>query len=159
MTISTFCSIFNIVSPCIPASNLEWRSQKCYNIVMKLCKYCNKYFPESDFGIAGTIRDKTYRRLKCKFCYSKTKKLLKEKYQKILDAYKIKNGCVKCGIKDHRVLEFHHKSDKKFSIAYARYNHFGIERVRNEIKKCVVICANCHRILHYGTAWTHDGKY
>ncbi len=124
---------------------------------MKLCKYCNEYYSESDFGVAGTIGNKTYRRLKCRFCYAKTKKLLVEKYQKILDDYKKKNGCIKCRIKDHRVLEFHHTSNKKFSIGSARYNHFGIERVKKEIEKCVVICANCHRIIHYGQAWKHDG--
>lgn len=124
---------------------------------MKLCRYCNKSYPESDFGIALSTSKKVYRRLKCRYCYSKTKKILVEKYQKVLDDYKIKNGCIKCGIKDYRVLEFHHLSNKEFSIGNARYNHFGIDRVRKEIKKCVVICANCHRILHYGQAWKHNG--
>lgn len=124
---------------------------------MKLCKYCKKYYPESDFGVALSTDKKIYRRLKCRFCYSNTKKLLVRKYQKVLNDYKKQNGCIKCGTKDHRVLEFHHTSDKEFSIGTARYNHFGIERVKKEIKKCVVICANCHRIIHYGHPWRHKG--
>jgi hypothetical protein len=124
---------------------------------MKLCKYCNKYYSESDFGVARTIGKKTYRRLKCRFCYAKTKKLLVEKYQKILDNYKTEKGCIKCGNKDYRVLDFHHTSKKDFTIGTARYNHFGIERVEKEIKKCVVVCANCHRIIHYKD-WRHFNR-
>ena len=56
--------------------------------VMKLCKYCNEYYPESDFGVAGTIRNKVYRRLKCRYCFNNDKKLLKAKYQKFLNDYK-----------------------------------------------------------------------
>ena len=137
--------------------NLDYRSQRYYNIRMKLCKYCNKYYSESDFGVALSTPKKIYRRLKCRFCYGKTKKILVEKYQKILDKYKIKSGCIKCGTKDHRVLDFHHTANnKEFSIGSARYNHFGIERVKKEIEKCVVVCANCHRIIHYGKIWKHD---
>ena len=138
--------------------NLVCCSQRYYNILMKLCKYCNKRYRELDFGVALSTPKKIYRRLKCRFCYGKTKKLLIEKYQKILDDYKIENGCMKCKTKDHRVLEFHHTSNnKEFSIGTARYNHFGIERVKKEIEKCVVICANCHRIIHYKQNWKHNG--
>ncbi|MCX6765012.1 MAG: hypothetical protein NT148_00530 [Candidatus Nealsonbacteria bacterium] len=128
-------------------------------VVMKLCKYCNKYYKESDFGIAATTPKKTYRRLKCRYCYYKTKRLLIEKYQKYLNNYKEDRGCFKCGNKDHRVLEFHHLRDKKFTIGYAYYCHFGMERVKEEIKKCAVICANCHKIVHYKQPWAHGKGY
>ena len=133
--------------------NLEYRSQKDYNRIMKLCKYCNKYYSELDFGVAGTIGNKTYRRLKCRYCFNNAKKLLREKYQKFLNDYKEKYGCHKCGTKDYRVLEFHHLRDKRFTIGYAAYNHIGFEKVKKEIKKCAVVCANCHRIIHYKQAW------
>ena len=120
---------------------------------MKFCKYCNKYYHESDFGVAKTIGDKIYRRLKCRACFNNAKKLLRGKYQKLLADYKEKHGCFKCGTKDHRILEFHHTADKGFTIGYASHNHLGIEQVKNELKKCKVICANCHRILHYKQAW------
>ncbi len=124
---------------------------------MKLCKYCSKNYPESDFGVARTIGEKVYRRLKCRNCFNDAKKLLRGKYQKLLSDYKEECGCCKCKTKDFRVLEFHHPGDKGFTIGYATHNHFGIERVKKEIRKCIVICANCHRILHYGQAWKHNG--
>jgi len=126
---------------------------------MKLCKYCKKYYSEKDFGVAKTVGDKIYRRLKCRFCFNKAKKQLRDKYKTILAEYKKERGCCKCGIKDSRVLEFHHPGDKGFTIGYASHNHLGIDRVKEEIKKCLVICANCHRILHYGKVWMHDGDY
>ena len=53
--------------------------------------------------------------------------------------------CVDCGNTDIRVLEFDHlPSNKKlFGISG---NRVGIARLKEEIKKCDVVCANCHRI-------------
>jgi len=118
---------------------------------MKLCKYCNKYYPESDFGVALSTPKKIYKRLKCRFCYSDTKNLLRDKQRKWLDDYKKDHKCSQCGIDDYRVLEFHHTdvNDKEFNIAYAFFNHYGLERIKEEVKKCKVVCANCHRLIHY----------
>jgi len=117
---------------------------------MKLCRYCNKYYPESEFGVALTTKKKIYRRHKCKSCYRATKQKLKEKYQKWLMDYKKKHNCSKCSIRDYRVLEFHHLRDKKFNIALCFHHaHYGFERLKREVEKCIVICANCHRILHH----------
>ena len=126
---------------------------------MKLCKYCDKYYSELDFGVAGTIGNKIYRRLKCRHCFNYAKKLLRQKYRKFLEDYKEKYGCYKCGTKDHRVLDFHHLRDKEFTIGYAAYNHLAFERVKKEIEKCAVVCANCHRIIHYKQVWQHDKKF
>ena len=125
----------------------------------KLCKYCNKYYPDLDFGVALSTEKKVYRRLKCRFCYNNAKQLVRDKYQKWINDYKRKFGCHWCGIKDERVLEFHHTNpkNKEFSIGHANYNHFGLDRIKKEIEKCAVICANCHRIIHYKTNWKHNG--
>jgi hypothetical protein len=118
--------------------------------MMKLCRYCKNLYPESDFGVAKTIGSKIYRRQKCRFCYRKTKNLLKSKRRELIEATKKENGCVRCKIEDPRVLEFHHldTSQKHFSIADYYYSQYGIVKLEQEIAKCVVICANCHRILH-----------
>lgn len=50
-------------------------------------------------------------------------------------------GCVDCGERDLDVLQFDHvRGAKKFTIASNR----SIARVRDEIAKCEVVCANCH---------------
>ena len=118
--------------------------------MMKLCRYCGHSYPESDFGVAKTTDSKVYRRQKCRFCYRKTKNVLKAKRRELIESTKEKQGCMRCKIQDPRVLEFHHidSSKKEFSIADYYYSQYGIVRLEKEIAKCVVICANCHRILH-----------
>lgn len=116
----------------------------------KFCDYCKRYHPKSFFGIALTKNSKIYRRRKCSNCYKLTKKKLIEKYLAWLNIYKSKRGCIRCKIKDPRILDFHHKneSDKKFTLGTFRRS-VGFNQIQNEVKKCEVICANCHRIVHY----------
>ena len=117
---------------------------------MKLCRYCGNLYAEADFGVAKTTETKTYRRQKCRYCYRKTKNILRAKRIDAVDAIKEKEGCVRCKINDPRVLEFHHlnTSKKEFNIAGYYYSHYSFEKLEKEIAKCVIICANCHRILH-----------
>ena len=46
-------------------------------------------------------------------------------------------------------LEFHHKdhSAKKFGISAKGYTR-SWKTVKDELNKCIMICANCHRELH-----------
>ncbi len=118
---------------------------------MKICRYCKEPYPESYFGVALTTHDKVYYRHKCKFCYQDTKNLLRRKYGKWLIDYKTRNGCKICRVSDPRVLEFHHrdKSKKDFSVSFGYYNRYGLDKMKREIGKCDILCANCHRILHF----------
>lgn len=67
-----------------------------------------------------------------------------------LDDYKKKLSCETCGEKHPACLDFHHKdaSQKEFSVGSIKERGWGKDRVLNEIQKCVVVCANCHRKLH-----------
>lgn len=61
--------------------------------------------------------------------------------------YREKNGCIDCGIKDPRVLEFDHLKDKKFNLGQAHMiSGLTIKEVKKEVRKCVVRCSNCHKI-------------
>jgi hypothetical protein len=52
--------------------------------------------------------------------------------------------CVDCGETDPVVLEFDHLADKSFNIGQALpYRRW--KAVLDEIAKCEVVCANCHR--------------
>lgn len=58
--------------------------------------------------------------------------------------------CVLCGYnKCIKALEFHHikSTGKDFSISDKGYTR-SWERVKREIDKCILVCANCHRELH-----------
>ena len=120
-------------------------------IKKKLCRYCHKYYPESYFGVALTTEKKIYRRHKCRDCYRATKKILHKRYRQWVTDYKKENKCCKCGVEDHRVLEFHHldSKNKEFDIGFAIHGRCGMERIKREMEKCIIICSNCHKILHY----------
>lgn len=55
--------------------------------------------------------------------------------------------CIDCGEADPVVLEFDHRdrADKKFNIGDAVHRGYSLCKVRAEIDKCDVRCANCHR--------------
>ena len=52
--------------------------------------------------------------------------------------------CVQCGEADPVVLEFDHVRDKAFDIGQNLLDHRW-EAIVEEIAKCEVVCANCHR--------------
>ena len=64
--------------------------------------------------------------------------------------YVAEKGCCCCGIRDPRVLEFDHINgeDKKYNIADLLSNGFSwrAPTLQQELRKCRVICANCHRL-------------
>jgi hypothetical protein len=59
--------------------------------------------------------------------------------------------CAECGFEDYRALEFHHPDgqEKDFAIGQMLVDNRSIRAVQREIAKCVVLCANCHRIEHF----------
>jgi predicted transcriptional regulator len=64
-----------------------------------------------------------------------------------------KGGCCEiCGYnKCKGALEFHHvdPTKKDFAISHKAYR-FSWEKVQNELDKCIMVCANCHREIHEG---------
>lgn len=61
--------------------------------------------------------------------------------------------CIICGYnRCLAALEFHHldPSHKDFGIAEAYANPKKWETIVDELKKCILVCANCHRELHQG---------
>lgn len=55
------------------------------------------------------------------------------------------HGCIDCGETDPVVLEFDHVRDKRANVAQFAFA-CSLERLEAEIAKCVVRCANCHRL-------------
>ena len=62
-----------------------------------------------------------------------------------------KNGLsCKCGESHPSCLEFHHTGgDKEISVGDAAGRGWSVARLMSEIRKCEVVCSNCHRKLHY----------
>ena len=85
-------------------------------------------------------RNKKYYLLKAKLRNQVKKKEIKA----YIWIYLNSNPCVDCGEKDPIVLEFDHLSDKIENIS-AMYRNYTLPKVKIEIGKCQVRCANCHR--------------
>jgi len=72
--------------------------------------------------------------------------------------------CKRCGYdKCLEALEFHHRdpSEKEFNVS-SKGHCRSWERVKKEIEKCDLLCANCHREIHADkdklAALTRNGK-
>lgn len=77
----------------------------------------------------------------------KAKRSQKRKKIEIIERYGGK--CQKCGYdKCINALEFHHLYDKKEKPSYIIIR-WKWEKVKKELDKCALLCANCHRETHY----------
>jgi predicted HNH restriction endonuclease len=57
--------------------------------------------------------------------------------------------CMKCnGVFHPDVYDFHHKDSSEKDVCVGRLLSRKFERVTNELDKCILLCANCHRIIH-----------
>jgi len=73
--------------------------------------------------------------------------MLRIEHQRRMTAYKASLGCCRCGERDPIVLEFHHRdpNTKKATIGRLATRH---DLLPEELAKCDLICANCHRKEH-----------
>jgi len=69
------------------------------------------------------------------------------KYLPAIRQYKEDKGCADCRNRyPHYMLEFDHRpEEKKLDNVYRVLKKFGLEKAMEEIKKCDVVCANCHK--------------
>lgn len=109
------------------------------NIKEKKCILCDTIFTPKTPAAS--------QRLCCYDCMPDGVQLTREMFlQKIKEKYG--GACKKCGYnKCLKALEFHHidTSKKDFTISN---DHFKLVDAMEESKKCIMLCANCHRELH-----------
>lgn len=77
----------------------------------------------------------------------------------VVDGYKQAQGCRRCGESDSVALDFHHRDPLKKGSEIGKLvaQQVSTTRLREELAKCTVLCANCHRKLHAGRFWIHEG--
>jgi predicted HNH restriction endonuclease len=57
--------------------------------------------------------------------------------------------CSKCGYnKFVEALEFHHINPEEKSLSLSTGKGYSFEKVKDELDKCILVCANCHREIH-----------
>lgn len=116
---------------------------------MRLCKICQQSFENKDQRIlccSLECRDQ-YKRKRNVEAVSKRRKVIKAR------AVAFKGG--KCQICDYATcidaLDFHHVEPEHKDFSISDYGHSrSWERVQNELLKCILVCANCHREIHAG---------
>ena len=130
---------------------------------MKVCIRCLIEKDETEFRQAG----KGTRRPRCKKCCNELERGLyphrtrtrasrkqekiyakrnKARIHRIINIIKALNGCLICGESDIDCLVFHHIDKKCFGIS-ASGRTVGCLIV--EMRKCIVVCANCHQRIHW----------
>ncbi len=64
--------------------------------------------------------------------------------------FKKKCKC-QCGESHIATLDFHHidPMKKEFQITNVVHRGWSIPKIKKEVEKCIVMCANCHRKLHW----------
>lgn len=76
----------------------------------------------------------------------------RDKLRRIINEAKA-GGCERCPETEPACLDFHHVTGtKEFTIARGRSTNVSEPRLRAEIAKCIVLCANCHRKHHAAPA-------
>jgi hypothetical protein len=55
-------------------------------------------------------------------------------------------------------FDFHHIEPGTKEIAIASILHKPWKKIKQEIDKCIIVCSNCHRILHKEDAYSHLSK-
>ena len=78
--------------------------------------------------------------------YDRNEKTEEKIKQIVLDA---KTPCIVCGESEKACIDFHHLRDKDMNVSQM-FKYGSIKKVKEEINKCVCLCANCHRKLHAG---------
>ena len=131
------------------------------------CTECLVVKPITEFPKSGggggrnglDINGNPYRRHQCKPCHWERKKNLPSgrygKGQKLKE-YKSKCSCAVCGYSKKTrgkhfstaVLNFHHHDANKLENVGNMIKRYGWNTIMKEIKKCIVICFNCHMELH-----------
>ena len=115
----------------------------------KICKKCNKQFPIDNFYSNGRSSTGTIKRKpKCKACEMESDS---ERYYNIIEEFYGSYECSVCGYNRCKAaIEFHHKNESTKDKSLSNMKHYSRDNLFKELEKCIMLCANCHREVHYG---------
>tara|TARA_R110000803_G_scaffold204983_1_gene271343 strand:+ start:36 stop:596 length:561 start_codon:yes stop_codon:yes gene_type:complete len=131
-------------SPFGKRNTRDLTKEKDYSI--SYCKDCDESKPIADFYIKTDGRPYSY----CKKCWSRRRVAYNRNNKKDAIAY-LGGSCQVCGYnKCDAALEFHHKDPTKKDFSISKHKGVGIDKIKPELDKCALLCANCHRETHQG---------
>ena len=78
-------------------------------------------------------------------------KAYKDKKREEWREYKKSLRCCRCGASHPAIIDFHHidRKDPTKQRVHKLVQNGKYAAAHEEIKKCLILCANCHRILHW----------
>ncbi len=117
-----------------PAEDFAWR-RRARNQRDSFCRACRSEYGRKHY-LANRQRYVDQAR-------AQKQRLAIERTRYLLEFY-LTHPCVDCGETDAVILEFDHLEDKAFDIGQSLpYRNW--QSILDEIAKCEVVCANCHR--------------
>lgn len=128
------------------------------------CRVCKVEKNEDEFYFK--VKSEGKKQLECKECtkkmvtnhYSNNKEYYKNKTKfhttlkkDWFNEYKLTLKCKECGENHPAVLDFHHNNpnQKESEVSTMVYKNWSLNKIKEEINKCTVLCSNCHRKLHW----------
>jgi len=130
----------------------------------KACTWCKRELPIEKFAWKNKKRGK--RQWHCRDCqaiyirkhyrenldyYKQKAKESEIRFKKWWKEYKSAFSCIVCDESYSACIEFHHLDPtKKEANIGTLAGSFSRRAIRKEMKKCVSVCANCHRKIHGG---------
>lgn len=122
---------------------------------MSICTICKiQLSPENAYNKAASKKGKLYAR--CKKCFTRycVERWIKRKESAILQ---MGNKCADCLQSfPYQVYDFHHLDPNQKDMSWDKMRQVSPERLSIELAKCVLLCANCHRIRHISMCRTND---
>ncbi len=119
--------------------------------MVKICLTCSLTLPITEFRSNGFTPNGTSKtKPNCKSC--ETEKIKKQFYNRLHEAVGGKENmkCSSCGYnKCHAALEFHHTDHTQKDVGVGHMRNYSPEKIKQEVSKCIILCANCHKELHY----------
>lgn len=117
----------------------------------KICVYCQKEF-EIIPRRGGMNRKVCYECISDGLEKGERQKRERAIIRQRINQQKIDRGCDICGYnKCPTALEWHHENDdKNFNPGdIIKGTAVSFEKYQQEVDKCILVCANCHREIHW----------
>lgn len=118
-------------------------------MITKQCPKCECIKPLDEFH----KKTNEYYHSYCKVClYRLQKERWKDRKQKAIEL--MGGKCSACGYdKNYAALEFHHLDPKEKEFDFGKMRQYKWETIISELKKCILLCSNCHRETHHPEAF------
>jgi len=83
---------------------------------------------------------------------TKSRQNLRHRRRAYINADKKRVGkCFYCGFKKcYEILEYHHTQNNKLFNVGGKLGSTSIRSIQKEMDKCILVCKNCHSLIHRG---------